>query len=153
MALKRKIKQLRKQGKKIAFTNGCFDILHFGHIRYLESAKKATRILIVGLNTDVSVRKIKGPDRPINNQLYRAAVLASLACVDFVVFFREDTPYRLIQALKPDILIKGADWQGKKIVGSDIVKSYGGKVELIPYVSDCSTSRIIESIRKSAKRH
>ena len=145
--LKDKLNTLRREGKKIAFTNGCFDILHYGHVSYLQAAKNKGRILIVGLNSDESVRRLKGEGRPINNELNRAGVLAGLACVDFVVIFGEDTPYQLIAAVKPDILIKGEDWKGKEIVGSDIVRQNGGKVELVHYVDGLSTTRIVEKIK------
>ena len=138
--------RLRRQGKEIAFTNGCFDILHFGHIQYLESAKKPNRILIVGLNSDLSVRKIKGLKRPVMAQKERAVILAALGCVDYVVIFHEETPFRLIQSIHPDVLIKGADWKAKGVIGSDIVKANGGRVELIRYLPDYSTSAIIKRI-------
>ena len=144
--LKRLLSKFRRQGKKIAFTNGCFDLLHYGHVSYLEKAKRGDRILVVGLNSDSSVRCLKGPSRPINNEKVRAAVLAALACVDFVVIFREETPARLIERLMPDILIKGADWKGKEVAGASIVKAAGGKVELIDYVDNFSTTKIIDSI-------
>ncbi|MCR4337089.1 MAG: D-glycero-beta-D-manno-heptose 1-phosphate adenylyltransferase [Candidatus Omnitrophica bacterium] len=145
-SLRRRIPHLRSQGLTIAFTNGCFDILHLGHVRYLEAAKKKNRVLIVGLNSDASVRKIKGPTRPVNSQEARAGVLAALSCVDFVVIFKEHTPYKLIQTLEPDVLIKGADWKGKEVVGADVVKARGGRVELIKYVDGCSTTDIIKKI-------
>ena len=144
--LRKKISTLRQHGKTIAFTNGCFDILHFGHISYLEKARGEERILIVGVNSDASVRRIKGPQRPIVPQRERARVLAALACVDFVVIFNEDTPLKIIESLKPDILIKGADWKGKDVVGSDVVKSYGGRVELVRYLPKFSSTNIIEMI-------
>ena len=147
-ALKRKVARHRKEGKKISFTNGCFDILHFGHVSYLETAKKPDRILIVGLNSDASIRQIKGPRRPIVHEKERSAVLAALACVDYVVLFNEDTPYRLIKAVKPDVLIKGADWKGKDVVGGDIVKQNGGRVELLKYLTQYSTTKIIKAIQK-----
>ena len=147
--LKRKIAGHRKQGKKISFTNGCFDILHFGHVTYLEAAKKPNRVLIVGLNSDDSVRRLKGPQRPINSQKDRAHVLAALACVDYVVIFNDDTPYQLIKAINPDVLIKGGDWKGKEVVGSDIVIQNGGKVEFPKYLSSYSTSNTIAMIQKS----
>ncbi|MCC6758730.1 MAG: D-glycero-beta-D-manno-heptose 1-phosphate adenylyltransferase [Candidatus Omnitrophica bacterium] len=130
-SLKKKLNALRRKGKKIAFTNGCFDILHFGHVSYLEAAKKKGRALVVGLNSDESVRRLKGADRPVNSELNRAGVLAGLEAVDFVVIFAEDTPYNLISQLKPDVLIKGADWKDKEIAGADVVKAHGGKVEFI----------------------
>lgn len=143
--LKKKLIALRKSGLTIAFTNGCFDLMHIGHVKYLQQAKGKNRILIVGLNSDKSVKKIKDPLRPICPEQSRAAVLASLACVDFVVLFDEDTPYDLIKFLSPDILIKGADYKGKLVVGSDLVK----KLELIPFVKGFSTSKIIEKIRNA----
>ncbi len=146
-SLKKKLSGLRRSGKKIAFTNGCFDILHFGHVSYLATAKKAGRILVVGLNSDLSVKRLKGADRPVNNQLNRAGVLAGLSSVDFVVIFGEDTPERLIAELKPDILIKGADWKGKKIAGADSVLAHGGKVELIKYLDGLSTTNLLKKIK------
>lgn len=146
--LKKNIASLRRQGKSIAFTNGCFDILHYGHVSYLQSVKKNNRILIIGLNSDSSIRKIKGPQRPIIAEKQRAYVLAALECIDFVSIFKEETPLKLIQAIRPDVLIKGADWKGKGVVGGDFVKSYGGKVEYVEYISQFSTTKIIESIKK-----
>ena len=146
--LKKELARLRKQGKTIAFTNGCFDILHYGHVSYLEKARKGNRVLVVGLNSDASVRRLKGPARPINGQKARAGVLAALASVDFVTVFNEDTPYKLIKAVAPDILIKGADWKGKPVVGADVVKLNGGKVEFITFVDNFSTTRIIETLKK-----
>ena len=151
-ALKKIIAQQRKAGKKITFTNGCFDILHAGHISYLEAARKNDRILIVCLNSDKSVRTIKGPQRPIVAEGYRARLLAALQCVDYVTIFDEDTPYELIKALKPDILIKGADWKTEEVVGYDVVKKNGGKLELLEYVPGLSTTQIIESILEKCKR-
>ena len=147
-ALKRKIRQSSRTGKKIAFTNGCFDILHAGHVEYLESAKKKDRILIVGLNSDSSVKKIKGSNRPINPEGQRAAVLAALECVDYVTIFKEETPYQLIKAIGPDVLIKGADWKSKGVVGADIIKANGGKVELIRYIPGVSTTKVLKTIKK-----
>lgn len=147
--LKRNMARHRREGKQVAFTNGCFDILHRGHISYLEAAKgKKNRILVVGLNSDASIHSIKGPKRPIIGQKERAAVLAALECVDYVVMFSEDTPYRLIKVVNPDVLIKGADWKGKEVAGSDVVKANGGRVELIKYLTQYSTTKIIETIRK-----
>jgi rfaE bifunctional protein nucleotidyltransferase chain/domain len=145
--LKRHINRWRQKGTAIAFTNGCFDILHYGHVQYLEKAKKEDRVLVVGLNSDASVRRIKGPGRPVNPQDLRAGVLAALACVDYVILFEEDTPCRLIRDVQPDILIKGADWKGKEIVGRDIVKARGGKIELISYIKGLSTTRTISKLR------
>lgn len=144
--LKKKVAALKKAGRTIAFTNGCFDILHYGHVSYLEKAKKSGRVLIVGLNSDASVRRLKGPARPVNRQLARASVLAALESVDFVTVFKEDTPEDLIKALCPDVLIKGADWKGKPVVGADTVKAHGGKVEFIKFVDHFSTTGIIHAI-------
>jgi len=146
-ALLKKLPVLRRQGKTIAFTNGCFDLMHIGHVKYLEEAGKGERILIVGLNSDVSTRNIKGSNRPIVPQTSRAAVLAALESVDFVVIFNEDTPYKTIAAIKPDILIKGADWKGKSVVGEDLVK----RKEFVKYIQGFSTTNIIEKIRKIEK--
>lgn len=147
--LRRIVGTLRRQKKTIAFTNGCFDILHAGHVQYLEKAKKKNRILIVGLNSDSSVRKIKGPKRPIVCEKARAYILAALNMVDYVVIFNEETPYRVIKTLEPDILAKGADWKGKAVVGEDVVLKRGGKVELISYLDNFSTTNIIQSILKN----
>ncbi len=146
--LKKEITRLRKSGKTIAFTNGCFDILHYGHVTYLEKAKRKDRVLILGLNSDDSVRRLKGPSRPVNPQKARAAVVAALTSVDYVTIFSEDTPLKLINAVKPHVLIKGADWKGKPVVGSDIVKAHGGRVEFIKFVDHYSTTKIIESVRR-----
>jgi len=140
--LKKKLTALRRQGKVIAFTNGCFDLMHLGHVKYLQAAKKSNRVLIVGLNSDKSISRIKGPSRPICPQKSRAAVLAALEAVDFVVLFNEETPYNLIKAVQPDVLIKGADYKGKQVVGSDVAK----KVELIKFVQGFSTTNIISRI-------
>jgi D-beta-D-heptose 7-phosphate kinase/D-beta-D-heptose 1-phosphate adenosyltransferase len=147
-ALLKKLPALRRQGKTIAFTNGCFDLMHIGHVKYLQEAGKGNRVLIVGLNSDTSMRRIKGPSRPIVVQGARAAVLAALESVDFVVIFNEATPYKIIAAIKPDILIKGADWKGKSVVGEDLVK----KVEFVKYIQGVSTSNIIEKIKDSGFR-
>ena len=147
--LKKEIARLRKSGKKIAFTNGCFDILHYGHVSYLEKAKKDNRVLVLGLNSDASVRRLKGPSRPVNPEFARASVVAALESVDYVTLFTDDTPYKLIKAIVPDVLIKGADWKGKLVVGSDVVKSRGGKVEFIKFVDHFSTTKIIENVRRS----
>ncbi|WP_139452248.1 D-glycero-beta-D-manno-heptose-7-phosphate kinase [Campylobacter armoricus] len=135
------------QNKKIVFTNGCFDILHFGHIKYLEKAKKLGDILVIGLNSDKSVKRLKGNDRPINNEFNRACMLASLYFVDYVVIFDEDTPYELISFLKPDILVKGADYKDKEITGSNLVK----KVKLIEFEDGFSTTNIINRIKNDRK--
>lgn len=147
--LKKFIPRYRRAGKTVAFTNGCFDILHYGHVSYLESAKKDdSRVLIIGLNSDKSVRSLeKGPGRPIVPQAERAGVLAALACVDHVVIFNEPTPEKLIKALGPDILIKGADWKGKTVAGADAVTARGGRVEFIKYIKGLSTTHIIQKIK------
>jgi len=132
--------------KKIVFTNGCFDILHSGHIAYLYKAKKLGDILIIGLNSDNSIKRIKGEKRPIILQEERAFLLSALEMVDYVTIFDEDTPYELIKIIKPHILVKGGDWPIDNIVGKDIVESYGGKVLNIPLVEGKSTTNIIERI-------
>lgn len=150
--LKSKISYLHRQGKTVVFTNGCFDILHFGHVHYLEKAKRNNRILIVGLNSDASVRKIKGEKRPILPQGERARILAALSCVDFVVIFNEATPYRLIETVKPDVLIKGADWKKKTVVGEDVVLRLGGRVEFAKYLKGFSTTSTIQKILKTCRK-
>ena len=140
------VRRLRAEGKRIVFTNGCFDIIHRGHVDYLKKAKTLGDILIVGLNSDSSVRKIKGEDRPIVPEGDRAAVLSELRSVDFVVPFDDATPEKLIRALVPDLLVKGADWRRENIVGADFVERHGGKVVLIPLTEGRGTTRIIERI-------
>lgn len=140
------LRPLKSSGKKIVFTNGCFDILHLGHITYLRKARKLGDILIVGLNSDRSVKAIKGSSRPINREMDRAGMLAALASVDFVVIFDEATPENLIRAVKPDTIVKGGDWKTNKIVGADFVKSYGGCVKTIPFVKGYSTTRLVKKI-------
>lgn len=138
--------KLKEENKKVVFTNGVFDIIHSGHVDYLIKAKALGDILIVGLNSDSSVKRIKGEKRPIISQNERAYVLSSLKPVDYVVPFEEDTPLELIKALIPDVLVKGADWSLDKIVGSDVVLDNGGEVKNISFVNDQSTSRIIDLI-------
>ena len=142
----------RKSGQTIVFTNGCFDIMHVGHVRYLGQARSQGDLLVVGLNSDSSVRAIKGDSRPIVGQDHRAELLASLACVDYVVPFEELDPLRLIQAIKPDVLVKGEDWAEDAIVGAEEVKSRGGKVVRISFVEETSTSGIIQTILKHHRR-
>jgi rfaE bifunctional protein nucleotidyltransferase chain/domain len=137
---------LRKQNKKIVFTNGCFDIVHRGHIEYLLKAKAIADVLIVGLNTDESVHRIKGPKRPITPLEDRAIIIANLVPVDYVCTFDEDTPLELIRAIMPDVLVKGADWNIHDVVGKDIVEQAGGKVASIDFVPNRSTTSIIERI-------
>ncbi|WP_029521306.1 D-glycero-beta-D-manno-heptose 1-phosphate adenylyltransferase [Persephonella sp. IF05-L8] len=145
------INQWKKEGKKIVFTNGCFDIIHAGHVDYLEKAKALGDVLVVGLNSDNSIRRIKGKDRPVNIQEHRKKVLEALKPVDLVIIFEEDTPERLIKEIKPDVLVKGGDWSIENIVGADFVKSYGGEVKTIDFVYDISTTKIIEKARNSGK--
>jgi len=147
-ALKAKLAPLRDLGQKIVFTNGCFDILHAGHVRYLTAARMAGDLLVIGLNSDPSVRKIKGPQRPIVSQDQRAEVLAALWCVDFIIVFDEPDPLSLIRALRPDVLVKGDDWPEDRIIGADFVKAGGGKIVRVPVVPATSTSKIIEQIVK-----
>jgi D-beta-D-heptose 7-phosphate kinase/D-beta-D-heptose 1-phosphate adenosyltransferase len=141
--IKKIISDLKSSGKKIVFTNGCFDLIHVGHVRYLNEAKTLGDVLVIGLNADASVSSIK-PGRPVNNENERAEVLAALEAVDYVVLFSEDTPYELIKAVQPDLLVKGADWKKEDIVGNDLVK----EVRTIRFVEGISTSGIIEKIRK-----
>ncbi len=136
------VSKLKSQGKSIVFTNGCFDIIHIGHTRYLSESKKLGDILIIGLNSDSSVSGIK-PGRPITPESQRAEVLSALSMVDYIVFFDEDTPYELIKEIKPDILVKGSDWKEEEIVGRDIAK----EVRTIPLIKDISTSKIIQKIQ------
>ena len=145
-ALQEKLENLRKTGKKIAFTNGCFDILHVGHVRYLRKAKKNGDVLVLALNSDSSVRSIKGEKRPLVPETERAEVLAALEFIDFITIFDEFTPLELIKFLKPDVLIKGGDWPEEKVVGRDEVKQWGGKVVIIPEVMGKSTTNVVEKI-------
>jgi len=147
-ALQAELAPIRAQGSRIAFTNGCFDILHAGHVSYLEEARRTADCLVVGLNTDASVRGLKGPGRPVNDELDRARVLAALGCVDYVVLFAEATPIRLITALLPDVLVKGADYEEEQIVGAAEVKAAGGQVARIAFEHDRSTSALIDRIRE-----
>ncbi len=146
-ALQKQIQKDHKSGLKVVFTNGCFDILHVGHVRYLRKAADLGQRLVIALNTDASVQRLKGPERPLNPQAERAEVLAGLACVSYLVFFGEDTPAKTIHALKPDVLVKGGDWKKKQIVGWDFVESYGGKVRTIPYVAGRSTTGLLNKIK------
>ena len=138
--------KLQKAGKRIVFTNGCFDILHVGHVRYLMAAKSKGDVLVVGLNSDRSVKSIKGEKRPIVTQDQRAEVLACLFCVDYITFFDDPDPLKLIQALVPDVLVKGQDWPEDRIIGADFVKSKGGRVVRVPVVPGASTTKIIKQI-------
>jgi rfaE bifunctional protein nucleotidyltransferase chain/domain len=148
-AAKAIVEQWKSQGEKVVFTNGCFDILHLGHVDYLEKARQLGDKLVLGLNTDDSVSRFKGPERPIQNQKSRSHVLASLQFIDLVVFFNEDTPLKLISELLPNVLVKGSDYLAENIVGADVVKKAGGEVKTIEFVPGYSTSRILEKIKKT----
>ena len=142
------VKELKTQKRTIVFTNGCFDILHSGHVQYLAEAKELGDILILGLNSDSSVKRLKGNDRPINNEIERATVLSALYTVSYIVIFEDDTPYNLINHIKPDILVKGGDWKPEEIVGSDIVNSYNGEVKSLSFVEGKSTTDIINKMKE-----
>ena len=146
--LVRVVQQRRQQGKRIVFTNGCFDLLHVGHMRYLQQARSFGDLLVVALNDDASVLRLKGEQRPLIPQAERASVLAALACVDYVTVFSEDTPLELIRLLCPDVLVKGGDYVPETVVGRDEVESYGGSVKIVPYVEGVSTTHIIDSVLK-----
>jgi len=135
--------------KKIVFTNGCFDIIHLGHIDYLSKAKDLGDILLIGLNTDDSVKRLKGNNRPIKNQLERSILLASLQFIDGIILFNEDTPYELIKKVKPNILVKGSDYKKEDIVGADIIENTGGDIITIDFLEGYSTTSILDKIRKS----
>lgn len=145
--LKLQLERWRLKSKKIAFTNGCFDILHLGHVDYLAKASDLADVLIIGLNTDASTRRLKGPHRPINDEQQRAMLLAAMTFVDGVVLFDEETPYELINFIRPDVLVKGADYSPEKIVGYDIVTKNGGMVTTIEFLPGYSTSAIEAKIR------
>ena len=147
-ALVRVVQQHRQQGRRMVFTNGCFDLLHVGHMRYLQQARSFGDLLIVALNDDASVLRLKGEQRPLIPQAERASVLAALACVDYVTVFSEDTPLELIRLLRPDVLVKGGDYVPETVVGRDEVESYGGSVAIVPYVEGVSTTHIIDSVLK-----
>ena len=147
-SLKKIIAALRKRGKSIVFTNGCFDLLHYGHVKYLEEARAGGDILVVAVNSDASVRKIKGRKRPIVNEGDRLKTVAALESVDYVVLFEEDTPIRVIKTIKPDILVKGADWNRNDIVGGNYISSLGGRAVTIKLVKNRSTTNLIRKIAK-----
>ncbi len=148
-ALKKTVRLLKEGGDKVVFTNGCFELLHIGHVQYLQAARAEGDVLVVGMNSDHSVRQIKGPRRPVVPENERAEVLASLACVDFVSLFDEPDPLEIIRSLLPDVLVKGADWAEDAIVGRDIVEAHGGRVVRIPLTQGASTTSIIEKILAS----
>ena len=141
------VRRLKTQKKRIAFTNGTFDILHLGHVTYLQKAKASADVLIVGVNTDRSVKTYKDPNRPVNPEHDRIKVLTALACVDYAVLFNDPTPLKLIQQIKPDVLVKGADWAVEDIVGAREVLSWGGKVKRIPLVKGRSSTRVIKILK------
>jgi D-glycero-beta-D-manno-heptose 1-phosphate adenylyltransferase len=143
------VKIWQAKGEKVVFTNGCFDLLHLGHVDYLEKARNLGDRLIIGLNTDASVSRFKGSERPLQDQTSRSRVLAALQFVDLVVLFNEDTPLNLITELLPNILVKGSDYLAENIVGADVVKKAGGKVETIDFVAGYSTTRIVEKIKRT----
>jgi D-beta-D-heptose 7-phosphate kinase/D-beta-D-heptose 1-phosphate adenosyltransferase len=145
-SLKNEVERRRREGQKIAFTNGCFDILHLGHVRYLREARKTGDFLILALNSDASVRAIKGDKRPLVPQGARAEVVAALEAVDYVTLFDETTPLKLIEYLRPDYLVKGGDWREEDVVGGGAVRSWGGRVVLIPMVEGTSTTDIVEKV-------
>ncbi len=142
------IKNLKAKEKRIIFTNGCFDLLHVGHVRYLEEAKALGEVLVIGVNSDASVREIKGPERPILPVEERVEILSSLECVDYVTVFDEADPLLLITSLLPNVLVKGGDWTKEQIVGGEMVEKSGGEVVIIPFVQGVSTSNLIETILK-----
>ncbi len=149
--LKGILEQLKADGKEIVFTNGCFDLLHPGHVQYLEKAKALGDVLVVALNTDASVRKIKGQDRPVLGEEDRCEIISALGCVDFVTTFEEETPQTIIEELIPQVLIKGGDWPIDQIVGRKIVESNGGRVISVDFEREFSTSDIIDRIRRSER--
>lgn len=144
--------KIKSVGKKLVFTNGCFDIIHRGHVSYLNEAKKLGDYLIIGVNSDSSVRGLKGEGRPVNNENDRAFVLDNLKPVDFVVTFYEETPYNIIKEILPDFLVKGGDWKEDQIVGSDVVKSSGGQVISLKYIDNYSTTNILKKIEEIKNR-
>lgn len=146
-AVSQQVKKWQSEGQKVVFTNGCFDILHIGHVDYLEKARELGDKLVLGLNTDASVSRIKGPERPIVNEESRSRVIAALGFVDAVTFFDEETPKELIESVKPDILVKGNDYLAENIVGADFVIKNGGEVKTIPLVVGFSTSNIVNKIK------
>ncbi len=145
-----KVAEARRAGKRVVFTNGCFDLMHVGHVRYLAAARAAGDLLVVAINADESVHRLKGPERPLVPEAARAEVLAALAAVDYVTVFAEDTPAEVIAALLPDVLVKGADWAPDQVVGRETVEAHGGRVELVPVVEGFSTTALVDRIRRAA---
>ena len=144
--LQRLIHNLKRSGKRIVFTNGCFDILHVGHVRYLEQARSLGDVLVVGINSDRSVRGLKGPRRPILPVEERGEILSGLGCTDYITVFDEPTPFELISLLQPDVLVKGGDWTPEQVVGREVVEGSGGRVVILPFVEGSSTTNIIDVI-------
>jgi rfaE bifunctional protein nucleotidyltransferase chain/domain len=151
--LAREVKKVQARGRKVVFTNGCFDLLHVGHVRYLQAARRLGDALVIAVNSDTSVRRIKGPERPINSERHRLEVLAALECVTWLCLFGEETPLRLIRKIGPDILVKGGDWPVEKVVGRDVVTERGGRVLTIPLVRGVSTTELIrKSVGSKARK-
>jgi len=148
-ALERRVRSLHRRGKRIVFTNGCFDVIHPGHVRYLRAARRLGDALVVGLNSDRSVRRLKGPGRPLVPQAARAEVVAALEMVDFVTLFPQSTPRALIARVKPDVLVKGGDWKRQDIVGSDLVAASGGTVRSLPFAKGFSTTALVKRMRRA----
>jgi D-glycero-beta-D-manno-heptose 1-phosphate adenylyltransferase len=146
-ALTRRLSPSARGRKRVVFTNGCFDLIHPGHVRYLRAAKALGDVLVVGLNSDASVRRLKGPERPLVPEKARAEVMAALEMVDYVTVFGEDTPFELISGLQPDVLVKGGDWKVDDIVGSDVVRARGGKVRSLRFAPGYSTTSLVKRIR------
>jgi len=146
------IKDLKAKGKRVVFTNGCFDLLHIGHVRYLEKAKALGDVLVVGVNSDSSVQKLKGSRRPILPEQERAEILSGLGCIDYVALFDEINPLKLITSLKPNVLVKGGDWTKEQTVGKEVVERSGGEVVILPFVKGASTSNLIETILKKYEK-
>jgi D-beta-D-heptose 7-phosphate kinase / D-beta-D-heptose 1-phosphate adenosyltransferase len=140
------VEELKKKGKRVVFTNGCFDLLHAGHVRYLEQARSLGDALIVAVNSDTSVRALKGPRRPILPIDERTEILSGLGCIDYITVFDDPTPLALISLLRPDVLVKGGDWKVDQIVGKEILESTDGQVAVLPFLEGCSTTRIIETV-------
>ncbi|MBK9255482.1 MAG: D-glycero-beta-D-manno-heptose 1-phosphate adenylyltransferase [Saprospiraceae bacterium] len=143
------IRQWQSEGKKIVFTNGCFDLLHIGHVMYLEEAKSLGDVLVVGVNSDASVQRLKGPHRPIKDEFNRLHILAALESVDLVILFDSDDPYELIKSVKPDVLVKGGDWKPEEIIGSDIVLARGGEVKSLQFLEGYSTTLLEQKIKNT----
>jgi rfaE bifunctional protein nucleotidyltransferase chain/domain len=150
--LQRRLQRLRRSGKRIVFTNGCFDLIHPGHVRYLRAAKRLGDVLVVALNSDSSVRRLKGPGRPLVPQRSRCEVVAALEMVDYVTVFSADTPYDLIKALAPDVLVKGGDWRPDQIVGADLVRARGGTVRSLPFARGYSTTELVRKVERQGTR-